>query len=202
MIKSFIRNSEITFIIILINIILFALESLAWWSTNTTVAVNFWVFYSPLFLLQPRRIITSMFLHFWIIHIVMNMYALYCIWPFVEKIFWKWKYLLIYILSWIWWNLMVFWVETLTWNFALSAWASWAIFWLLWSLVALIVSLPKDIRSRIDTKSVSWSIVSSLLISFLPWISLSAHLWWLIWWFLVSYILILIKKPRYNSNIN
>ena len=117
MLKSFIKNSEITFFIIVINVVLFALETLAWWSTNNAVAINFWVFYSPVFPLQPRRIITAMFLHFWIVHILMNMYALYCIWPFVEKIFWKWKYLLIYLLSGICWNLLVYGVETLTWNY-------------------------------------------------------------------------------------
>lgn len=200
MLKDFIKDSEITFIIILVNVIIFVLETLAWWSTNTNVAINFWAFATPLFLAQPRRIITACFLHFWIAHLVMNMYALYSIWPAIERNFWKRKYLLIYLVSWICWNLMVFAIESLTWSYSLSAWASWAIFWLLWTFLALYISIPKEIRDRVNWKNIISSIVFCLLPWFLPWISMSAHLWGLIWWFIISYILILAKKPSTNSD--
>lgn len=202
MLKYFIKHSEITFILILINVILFLLETLAWWSTNTVVAANFWIFYSPAFFDQPRRAITAMFLHFWAVHLFMNMYALYCIWPLIENTFWKRKYLLIYLFSWICWNLMVLWVEMMTWSYSFSAWASWAIFWLLWSIVALFLSLPESIRSRMNIKSVTSAILLNLMIGFLPWISMSAHLWWLIGWFLISFIIIKLRKPTYSSDID
>ena len=200
MLKDFIKNSEITFIIILVNVIIFILEILAWWTTNTNVAINFWAFATPLFLVQPRRIITACFLHFWIAHLVMNMYALYSIWPAIERNFWKRKYLLIYLVSWICWNLMVFAIESLTWSYSLSTWASWAIFWLLWTFLALYISIPKEIRDRVNWKNIISSIIFCLLPWFLPWISMSAHLWGLIWWFIISYILILAKKPSTNSD--
>ncbi len=95
---------------------------------------------------------------------------------------------------------MVLCVELLTWEYSLSAWASWAIFWLLWAILALIISLPKSIRDRMNTRNIISSIAVNLAISFLPWISLSAHLWWLIGWFIVSYILIKVKRPNAFSD--
>ena len=195
MLKDFIKNSEITFIIILVNVIIFVLETLAWWSTNTNVAINFWAFATPLFLAQPRRIITACFLHFWIAHLVMNMYALYCIGPMIERAFWRRKYLWIYLFSWIAWNLTVYAVEMATWSYSFSAWASGAIFWLLWAIVALILSLPESIRSRINTRDITSTIILNIAIWFLPWVSMSAHLWWLIWWFVLAYILAKFRKP-------
>jgi hypothetical protein len=40
------------------------------------------------------------------------------------------------------------------------------------------------------------------MIWFLPWISMSAHLWWLIGWFLISFIIIKLRKPTYSSDID
>ena len=198
MIKNLIKNSEITFIIILINVILFVLETLAWWSTNNQVAANFGVFYSPVFTLQPWRAISAMFLHFWLAHLVMNMYALYCIGPVIEKTFWRWKYLIIYLFSWIMWNLTVYAVEMATWSYSFSAWASWAIFWLLWAIVALIMSLPESIRSRINTRDITSTIILNIAIGFLPWVSMSAHLWWLVWWFIIAYIFAKFRKTSHT----
>ena len=45
------------------------------------------------------RLLTSMFLHIGIMHLLCNMYSLYIIGKEVENVFGKWKYLVIYILS-------------------------------------------------------------------------------------------------------
>lgn len=45
------------------------------------------------------RLLTSMFLHFGLLHLFFNMYALYIIGPQVESFFGKTKYLIIYLLS-------------------------------------------------------------------------------------------------------
>ncbi|MES2390123.1 MAG: rhomboid family intramembrane serine protease, partial [Acidobacteriota bacterium] len=45
---------------------------------------------------QYWRLLTSIFLHFGIIHIGMNMYVLYQIGPFIETVFGRIRYLLIY----------------------------------------------------------------------------------------------------------
>jgi rhomboid protease GluP len=48
---------------------------------------------------QWWRLLTSMFLHFGIIHIGFNMYVLYQIGPFIETIFGRLRYLLIYFIA-------------------------------------------------------------------------------------------------------
>ena len=189
----------VTLIIIAINVIIFIIETLYWWSTNKEVAYNFWVMYTPIVAQQPRRLFTAMFLHFGIVHIVMNMYALYSIGPMLEKIFGKRRYLIIYLLSWLAWNLLVYRRESFTWNYSFSAWASGAIFWLLWAFLALVLFLRKESKN-VDVRQVVISIIASLAPGFLlSWISLTAHLGWLFWGFIVTNIILLFRKPKRNN---
>ena len=48
---------------------------------------------------QYWRLLTSTFVHFGIIHIALNMYVLYLIGPFIEKVFGRVRYLVIYFLA-------------------------------------------------------------------------------------------------------
>ena len=191
----------ITYSIIIINIIIFILETLAWGSTDTTVAFNFWAHYTPIIAYQPRRLFTAMFLHFGILHLAMNMLALNNLWPVIEQIFWKRKYLLIYIFSGLAGNLTVFTVESITGNYSLSAWASWAIFGILWAYLAITLALSKESKWNFDSKNVISTIIYALAPwFFISWISMSAHLWWLIWWFIISCILIILTKKKLKQN--
>ena len=200
----FVMNKKyiITYSIIAINIIIFVLETIAWGSTNNMVAFNFWAHFTPAITSQPRRLFTAMFLHFGIVHLAMNMLALYNLWPVIEQIFWKRKYLLIYIFSGLTGNLMVFGVESITENYSLSAWASWAIFGILWAYLAITLAMPKESKWNFDSKSVISTIIYALAPwFFISWISMSAHIWWLIWWFIVSYILIIFTKKKLKQDI-
>jgi len=189
------KKYVVTYSIIAINIIIFVLETLAWGSTDNMVAFNFWAHFTPVTMLQPWRLFTAMFLHFWVVHLAMNMLALYNLWPVIEYIFWKWKYLLIYIFSGLVGNLAVFAVESMTGNYSLSAGASGAIFGILWAYLALTFALSKELKWKIDSKQIILTVVYALAPwLFVPWISMSAHVWWLVWWFVISYILILIKR--------
>ena len=190
----------ITYSIIAINIIIFILEELAWWSMENEIAFKFWAHFTPITLQQPRRLFTAMFLHFGIVHLAMNMLALYNIWTAIEKIFWKRKYLLIYLFSGLAGNLTVFGVESITWNYSLSAWASGAIFGILWAYLAITLVLSKETNWKFDSKQVISTIVYALAPwLFISWISLTAHVWGLIGWFIISYILILISKKKLKS---
>lgn len=184
----------VTNILIAINVVIFLLEELAWWSTDTTVAFNFWAMFTPIFMEQPRRVFTAMFLHFWIEHLGMNMVSLYNIWPSIEYIMWKWKYLIIYLFGWICGNLLVFGVESFTQDFSLWAGASWAIFWILWAWLAFVLFFSDKLKWKIDTKQVVMSVFCALLPWFMPWISMTAHIWWLIWGFVMCYIFLMVKK--------
>lgn len=191
------KKCIITYIIIAINIIVFLLETLAWGSTDTVIAFNFWAHYTPIIAQQPRRLFSAMFLHFGIVHLFMNMLALYNLWPIIEQIFWKRKYLLIYLFSGLAGNLMVFGIESITWNYSLSAGASGAIFWILWAYLAISITTSSKLKWNFDSKQVISTIIYALAPGFfISWISMSAHLWWLIWWFIISYILILITKNK------
>lgn len=198
--KNNIKESIITYSIIAINIIIFIIETLAWGSTDTAVAFNFGAHYTPIIIYQPRRLFTSMFLHFGIIHLAMNMLALNNLWPVIEQIFWKRKYLLIYLFSGLAGNLTVFWVEFITGNYSLSAWASGAIFWILWAYLAISLTLSDKLGWNFDSKQVISTIIYALAPGFfIEWISMSAHVWWLIWWFIISYILIIITKKKIKN---
>ena len=48
---------------------------------------------------EPWRFLTTAFLHGSVVHILMNMYALYLIGPFVEQVFGRWRYLSLYAIS-------------------------------------------------------------------------------------------------------
>lgn len=190
----------ITYSIIAINIIIFILEELAWWSMENEIAFKFWAHFTPITLQQPRRLFTAMFIHFGIVHLAMNMLALYNIWPSIEKIFWKRKYLLIYLFSGLAGNLTVFGVESITGDYTLSAWASGAIFWILWAYLAITVTLSKENKWKIDSNQVISTIIYALAPGFfISWISLTAHVWWLIGWFIISYILIIISRKKLKS---
>ena len=130
----------------------------------------------------------------------MNMLALNNLWPVIEQIFWKRKYLLIYLFSGLAGNLTVFWAEFITGNYSLSAWASGAIFWILWAYLAISLTLSDKLGWKFDSKQVISTIIYALAPGFfIEWISMSAHIWWLIWWFIISYILIIIAKRKIKS---
>ena len=199
--KNIIKESIITYSIIAINIIIFILEEIAWWSTNNLVAFNFWAHFTPITLQQPRRLFTAIFLHFGIIHLAMNMLALHNLWSVIEKIFWKWKYLLIYLFSGITGNLAVFGIESVTGNYSLSAGASGAIFWILGAYLAITVITSKENKWIFNSKHVISTIIYALAPwFFIAWISLTAHVWWLVGWFIISYVLIITRKKLKSSS--
>jgi len=85
----------ITYIIIGINILLFAYTMFA----NYDVIYKYGM--SNFFIKQGEyyRLFTCIFLHVGIFHLLFNMYALYVIGPQIESFFGKWKFLFIYLIS-------------------------------------------------------------------------------------------------------
>ena len=195
------RILTVTNILIVINVVIFLLEEMAWGSTNTEVAFKFWAMFTPILAAQPWRAFTAMFLHFWGTHLLMNMVSLYNIWPAIERIMWKWKYLIIYLVSWICGNLLVFGVESVTQDFSLWAGASWAIFWILWAWLAFVLFFSDKLKWKIDVRQVGASVFCALLPWFMPWISLTAHIGWLIWGFVMCYMFLIAKKLSNKKTI-
>jgi rhomboid protease GluP len=73
---------------------------------------------------QYWRLLTSCFLHFGIVHIGMNMYVLYLIGPFIETVFGRLRYLVIYFIAGLAGSIVSVWVHPA----AVGAGASGAIF--------------------------------------------------------------------------
>lgn len=122
------KKTYITDILIVINIIIFIFQIIL---GNEFMITNFGL--HPEYVIkynQYYRLITSMFLHGSIMHILFNMYSLYIIGPQVENFYGKNKYLFIYLLSGMFGALFSI-IFTKTW----SVGASGAIFGLLGSII-------------------------------------------------------------------
>lgn len=90
-----------TYIIMSICILAFALMHIV--GNGSTDNVTLLLFGANLNVLttsgQYYRLLTSMFLHIGIMHLLLNMYSLYIIGPQIESFFGKWKFLIIYLIS-------------------------------------------------------------------------------------------------------
>lgn len=97
------KIEKITLILIIINVGLFALQVLSGVNITdptTLDALRWGADYAPLtFLEEPYRLFSSMFFHFGIIHLMMNMWALYIFGNIAEQMFGRVYYLSLYILA-------------------------------------------------------------------------------------------------------
>lgn len=126
------KKPVITYALILINVFIFLLMYLIGdGSTSIETLLKFGA--SHTLLIQHGdyyRLITSMFLHIGVMHLIFNCYALYVIGPQIESFFGKTKYLIIYLVSGICGNLL-----SMLFGTGVSAGASGAIFGLLGAIV-------------------------------------------------------------------
>ncbi len=121
-----------TYILIGINILIFAAESMAGGSQNRETALRFGAMYPPYIRRgQWYRMFTSMFLHFGFLHLICNMYSLYNLGPGLEYFMGVPLFLVLYLVSGLSGNILSYVVETRKGRNNLSAGASGAIFGLL-----------------------------------------------------------------------
>lgn len=144
------------------------------------------------------RLLTCIFLHIGIIHLVCNMYSLYVIGKEVEGLYGKWKYLIIYILSGICGSILSLAFNSNT----ISAGASGAIFGLLGALLYFGYYYRTYLGATIKS-SVLPVIILNLVIGFLnPGIDNSAHIGGLVAGILVSMLLGVPDKSSKKEKIN
>lgn len=128
-----------TYVFTAINIALFIVMTLAGGSTNTEVLLRYGAKFNPLILEgEWWRLITPMFLHIGLLHLLMNSFALYYLGTAVEQIYGRLRFFWIYLFSGFSGSLLSF---LLTPN--LSAGASGAIFGLFGALLYFGVIKPK-----------------------------------------------------------
>lgn len=167
---------SVTIILVLINAIIFIAETTAGGSRDTRIALKFGAQYTPdLERGQWWRMFTSMFVHFGVIHIISNMYALYSIGTSVESMLGSGRFLLLYLFSGSCGNLFTYLVEKSTGNYAISAGASGAIFGLM-GFYLMLGMLPQ-FRSYVPVSSVMTNLAINLVVGFTnPQINMKAHI--------------------------
>lgn len=189
------KTKSITTYLIIINVIVFIIEFFLGGSTSNNIINNLFTMYTPLVMQgQIWRVFTSIFLHFGLTHIVMNMMALYSIGYFLEEYIGTRKYLLIYLLGGICGNLAVIIADTITGNAAMGAGASGAIFAILGTILYIAKFEP---QSNLDYRNVAFSVIFALAPGFIiSGISLSAHIGGLIGGIILYIILSKSKTHR------
>ena len=94
------QKAPLTSLIILIQVIVFILMTLAGGSTNTQVLIEFGARYTPLIKAgEWWRLITPGFVHIGLTHLVVNSVTLYFIGMYIENLFGHWRFLAIYLMS-------------------------------------------------------------------------------------------------------
>lgn len=166
----------VTVVLIAINIIVFLMETLAGGSTNTEIAMKFGAQYNPYVSRgQWWRLLTSMFMHFGIMHLVCNMYSLYSLGSSAEYMLGGARYLILYLLSGLCGNLSTWFVESRTHRYTVSAGASGAIFVLMGFY--LILAILPQYRDYVSGTNIIINLVINLFIGFTDkHIDMKAHL--------------------------
>ena len=93
------RSGYLTYILMAVNVVVFLMETAAGGSEKTSVARRFGALYSGMPARESWRYLTSMFVHFGGVHLICNIWALYCLGPGIETIFGEKGFLLIYFVS-------------------------------------------------------------------------------------------------------
>lgn len=146
---------------------------------------------------QYWRLLTSCFLHFGIIHIGMNMYVLYLIGPFIETIFGRMRYLLIYFIAGLAGSIVSVWVHPL----AVGAGASGAIFGLYGAVFGFLLIKRRTLNpaaTRSITKSAGLFVLYNVVYGSISGTTdLSAHLGGLLAGFLAGMLLVRPQPAAY-----
>ena len=119
------------------------------------------------------------FIHWWIMHLVMNAIFVYYFWNILEIIIWKKKYIIFFILSVIFnWVLLSYFQP-----YSSTIWIS-------WFALAIITYYTLQLKSLNNIEYKWWitAIIINIAIWFLPWISLYWHLFWVIFWIIFFYL--------------
>lgn len=184
----------LTYILLAINILIFFLLEMNGNSTSTATLIEFGAKYNPAIIENGEwwRIITSMFLHIGVVHLFMNMLAIYYLGTIVERIYASFRFLIIYFLAGIGGGLASFAFTT-----NVSAGASGALFGLFGALLFF-----GCIHKRIffQTMGMNLLIIIGINIVFglsVPQVDNGAHMGGLMTGFIASAIMYLPKKKKW-----
>ena len=153
------KRPKMTIMLIVINIAMYLLMTVAGGSTNPNILIEFGAKDNALIAAgQIWRLFTPMFLHIGFQHIVLNMVTLYFLGMQIEYLFGPWRFLVIYLVSGICGNIASF-----AFTPAISAGASTALFGLFGAYLMLGESFRNDPYIRTIAKQFLVLVVLNLL---------------------------------------
>src|SRR6187401_28908 len=198
-------NLYATYAIIGINVIVFilmAINGAGIFTPNALVHIDWGSNFSPLTLSGDWwRLVTCVFIHFGIIHLVMNTYALYIAGVYLEPMLGKTKYIIAYLATGIFASLASLWWHSDVVN---SAGASGAIFGLYGIFLALLFTnlIPKQMRSSL-LQSIGVFVVFNLIYGTKSGIDNAAHIGGLLSGMIIGFIFYpLLKKEDKGAKSN
>ena len=150
-------TSRVTTVLIIINVVIFLLETKDGGSTNREVALKYGVQYQPLIRQgQYYRLFTAMLLHFGAYHLLFNMYALSVIGPAVDYVCGPAIFLIVYLGAGLAGNIATMILDEKTGRSSLSAGASGCIFGLLGACFVLAIArYGFSLRSILTTLAIN-----------------------------------------------
>lgn len=161
-----------TYVVIMVDVIVFLLMELAGGSTRTSVLIAFGAKVNPLIQQgEVWRLVTANFIHIGFVHLAFNMYALWSLGSFAEELFGHARFLLLYLISGIGGTLASY-----LFSQAISAGASAAIFGLLGALILYSWRHPQLWRSGFGMNLVVVTAVNLIFGMSQPGIDNFAHL--------------------------
>jgi rhomboid protease GluP len=204
-IKKYFEKSPITSLLIAICVVSYIISFLKYGiEMNALDGLEFGG-YNPLYVYvynEYYRIISSQFIHFGIIHLIMNCYSLFGIGMFIESVFSKNKFLIITISSLIATTgipYLLFLINGFEAN-VVSGGISGVVFGMIGALAALAI-VYKDVFLHVF-KQLSSNLILMLVISFIvPSVSLSGHLSGFVGGFISTYIIIYFKNKKTKDTL-
>jgi rhomboid protease GluP len=191
-------NLYVTYVIIALNVLVFilmAMDGAGIVDTNGLVHVKWGSNFTPLTLSGDWwRLFTNIFIHFGIIHLLMNMYCLYMAGIYLEPMLGKLKYTVAYVCTGITASVVSLWWHSDGVN---SAGASGAIFGMYGLFLALLTTnlIPKQMRQPL-LQSTAIFVVYNLVYGMKGGVDNSAHIGGLISGFIIGYIYVFAMRKE------
>ncbi len=188
------KNTYFTYLFMIINVLVFLYISAQGGTTNIYNLIRFGAKYNPLIAAgEYYRLITNIFIHIGILHLLLNTYALKVLGKDIEYIFGSVKFILIYLISGLFGSLGSF-----IFSKAVSAGASGAIFGLMGAYLYFGIRKPAIFSARYGLNILSILIINIIFGLSNPNIDNFAHIGGLIGGYLTSSALGLKKEPVFK----
>jgi rhomboid protease GluP len=186
--RVYFRKYPVTSIILLLNLSMFLLITLAGGTTKTRLLLAFGAYYKPLVISGDwYRLILPIFIHMGWEHLLFNSFAIYIFAPGLEQILGKLRYGILYLFSGISGFVATF---LFAGSSVLAAGASGAIFGI-YGMYAYLARYRKDIIDLFSRKTIMPILIFGVITTFaLPGISISGHLGGLLFGYISGFLFV------------